>query len=87
MASFDVAFSCDSSFDVSFAGASSFEVDFGVVTASSQLPEYEGPYEADALFSRQVFPTAHKSMRSDFTVNEIVMQEAPNQAGGLTLSI
>lgn len=47
---------------------------------------YTGAYEADALFSTQVFPTAQKTMRSDFTVNAINYTEAPNETG-ITLTI
>ena len=51
------------------------------------VPDYTGAYEADALFSRQTFPTADKRMRSDFTVNAINYTEADNPSGGKTLTI
>ena len=47
---------------------------------------YQGSYEADALFSEQVFPTAFKSMSRDFTVHAINYTEAPNDYG-TTLTI
>lgn len=45
------------------------------------FPEYAGPYEADALFSGQTFPTQAKTMARDFTVNAINYTEAPNEYG------
>lgn len=47
---------------------------------------YEGAYEADALFSEQVFSTASKVMRNDFTVHAINYTEAPNESG-ITVTI
>lgn len=54
---------------------------------TSDLPEYEGAYTADARFSEQTFATAQKVMRDDFTVHAINYTEAPNDAGGVTLTI
>lgn len=48
--------------------------------------EYEGPYDASALFSAQTFATARKLMRSDFSVRAINYTEAPN-AYGTTVTI
>lgn len=45
------------------------------------LPDYEGSYEANALFSEQVFGTERKSMTRDFTVHAINYTEAPNDYG------
>ena len=42
---------------------------------------YTGDYEADPHFYSQTFPTAQKTMRSDFTVNAINYTEAPNDYG------
>ena len=47
---------------------------------------YTGEYEAKALFTEQVFPTATKTMRDDFTVKAINYTEAPNEYG-TTLTI
>lgn len=49
-------------------------------------PPYEGAYEADALFSEQVFPTRDKRMTDDFTVHAINYTEAPNDYG-ITVTI
>ena len=48
---------------------------------TSDYPEYSGSYEADALFSEQVFPTAQTVMLNDFLVHAINYTEAPNQYG------
>lgn len=47
---------------------------------------YEGPYEADALFSPQEFPTSQKLMSEDFHVHAINYTEAPN-GSGVTVTI
>ena len=49
--------------------------------ASHSYPGYNGPYEADALFSEQTFETSHKVMMDDFTVHAINYTEAPNNYG------
>lgn len=48
---------------------------------SSEYPDYEGAYEADALFSEQVFATRRRVMTDDFTVHAINYTEAPNDYG------
>lgn len=48
---------------------------------SVETQPYEGAYEADALFSQQVFLTKNKRMVDDFTVNAINYTEAPNEYG------
>ena len=52
-----------------------------LTTGGRFYPDYGGPYEADALFSDQVFATSERVMRSDFTVHAINYTEAPNQYG------
>ena len=52
----------------------------GSVNISSVTP-YTGAYEADALFTEQVFPTRNKRMTDDFTVHAINYTEAPNDWG------
>lgn len=52
-----------------------------VSTHSSEYPEYKGSYEADALFSEQVFPTSQTVMMDDFTVHAINYTRAPNDSG------
>ena len=47
----------------------------------TSLPEYEGSYEANALFSEQVFDTEQKAMTRDFVVHAINYTEAPNNYG------
>ncbi len=57
---------------------------YSVETASGMLDggtPYTGSYEARALFTDQVFPTAMKTMREDFTVRAINYTEAPNEYG------
>lgn len=52
-----------------------------LMTNGRVYPDYGGPYEADALFSEQVFATSEKIMRDNFTVHAINYTEAPNQYG------
>lgn len=61
----------------------------GTVSAAQgvRYPEYEGSYEADALFREQTFATQAKLMVRDFSVHAINYTEAPNDAGGITLTI
>jgi len=59
------------------------EITTGIVVEGAP---YTGEYEARALFSKQVFPTAMKTMRKDFSVNAINYTEAPNDSG-ITLTI
>ena len=56
------------------------------ISVGGNATPYEGPYEADALFSQQVFGTADKLMREDFTVHAINYTEAPNDSG-ITVTI
>lgn len=53
----------------------------GSVIYSTETQPYEGAYEADALFSQQVFLTKNKRMVENFTVNAINYTEAPNEYG------
>lgn len=48
---------------------------------------YAGPYEADARFAPQSFGTARKYMERDFAVRAINYTEAPNDSGGVTITI
>lgn len=57
----------------------------GSVNVSSITP-YTGAYEADAMFTEQVFPTMSKRMTDDFTVHAINYTEAPNDSG-ITVTI
>lgn len=56
-----------------------------VVTADAE--EYEGAYSAIPSWQAQTFATANRVMREDFAVSQIVKLEAPNESGGLTLTI
>lgn len=56
------------------------DADAGVVFYRD-VSNYQGPYEADALFSEQVFATRSKRMTDDFTVHAINYTEAPNDFG------
>ena len=53
----------------------------GGLLYGTNMPEYEGSYEANALFSEQVFDTEQKVMTQDFTVHAINYTEAPNSYG------
>lgn len=68
------------------ADADSPRLSVGGEVYTSDAPDYDGEYEARALFSEQVFETAHKRMRNDFTVRAINYTEAPNEYG-TTLTI
>lgn len=57
-----------------------------LMTGGRFYPDYGGPYEADALFSEQVFATSEKIMRDNFTVHAINYTEAPNPYG-ITVTI
>lgn len=48
---------------------------------------YEGPYEAVPSWEQQTFGTASRIMSQDFAVDSIIKLEAPNDAGGLTITI
>lgn len=52
-----------------------------IPVVSGDAQPYQGPYEADALFSEQVFATAAKLMTRDFNVHAINYTEAPNDSG------
>lgn len=53
----------------------------------SDLPEYEGAYTATPSWQEQTLATANRVMREDFEIEAIVKLEAPNESGGLTLTI
>lgn len=48
---------------------------------------YEGAYSAIPSWQAQTFATVNRVMREDFAVSQIVKLEAPNESGGLTLTI
>lgn len=52
-----------------------------VRVVTSDADTYAGPYEADAIFSEQVFATQAKLMTRDFNVHAINYTEAPNDSG------
>ena len=59
-----------------------------VIEGGGEYPFYEGPYETvSKCFRDQSFPTNRKAMTSDFLVKEITYLEAPNTAGGITVTI
>lgn len=72
-------------FGLSTARNPSLDFDVGTVVYAD-VDEYTGAYEADALFSEQVFATSQKRMVDDFTVHAINYTEAPNESG-ITLTI
>ena len=63
-----------------FSDSPAFHFDVGTIIYS-RGDEYRGAYEADALFSEQVFATRNKRMENDFTVHAINYTEAPNDSG------
>lgn len=52
-----------------------------------RYPEYEGAYSATPSWQEQTLATANRVMREDFEIEAIVKLEAPNESGGLTLTI
>ena len=59
-----------------------------IVVTHSDLPDYEGSYEATpAINEDRVFSTKDKSLRDDFIVHKIPYSEVENQGGGLTAVI
>lgn len=63
------------------------EIGLGTIVDPSQLPIYEGPYEATPRVQSQIFETEGKRMLDDFTVLEIPYQEVSNPQGGETVII
>lgn len=51
------------------------------------LPEYDGAYSAIPSWQAQTLATANRVMREDLEIEAIVKLEAPNESGGLTLTI
>lgn len=86
MAVIEIGFYTEPQFDVDFGTSSQFDVEFGEVVGTIVNP-YTGEYESTPSWKEQVFKTNGLSMTRDFTVHSITKQEAPNAAGGLTLSI
>lgn len=68
------------------SGCGSLSGILSVPRGGSEYPSYMGAYEADALFSEQVFPTAQTVMRDDFRVHGINYTQAPN-GSGVTVTI
>ena len=62
-------------------GAVIWGADEYIAVVSTDAPKYDGPYEANALFSSQTFETAQMLMTDDFRVRAINYTEAPNQYG------
>ena len=69
---------CAVRFKVSDAPSLNFDV--GTIVYGT-ADDYTGAYEANALFSEQVFATENKRMVNDFTVHAINYTEAPNDYG------
>lgn len=63
------------------ASSHSFTPGQYIPVVSGDVQPYRGPYEADALFSEQVFATQAKLMTADFAVHAINYTEAPNESG------
>lgn len=64
---------------VSDGGNAALEI--GGEIYSVETPPYEGAYEANALFSEQLFYTKNKRMLENFAVHAINYTEAPNEYG------
>ena len=53
----------------------------------SDLPDYEGLYEAIPSGEDQTFSMINKTTRENFIVKSIPYEEVPNSAGGITAII
>lgn len=74
----------------SLSGALSTASVSGKVVAGGDAvmpPSFDGPYEADARFTAQTIPTRMRYMERDFEVHAINYTAAPNDGGGVTITI
>lgn len=85
-ASVRASVSSGASIQANITDGAALSASVGTVFYSDPNP-YTGEYEANALFTEQVFETRSKLMTDDFTVHSIVQLEVDNSAGGLTLTI
>lgn len=63
------------------------QVDAVTRTSSSDVPVYDGPYEAIPKVEAQTLPTAKKLMTDDVTVHGVPIYEVSNTSGGNTVYI
>lgn len=56
-------------------------------TSASDVPVYDGPYEAIPKVEAQTLPTAKKLMTDDVTVHGVPFYEVSNDQGGNTVYI
>lgn len=63
------------------------QVDAVTRTSASDIPVYEGPYEAIPKVEAQTLPTAKKLMTDDVTVHGVPFYEVSNEQGGNTVYI
>lgn len=82
----DLFVAVDSSANLEVADGAAANLEIGAEFIAVSAPVYRGAYEADALFSEQLFNTKNKRMVDDFTVHAINYTEAPNDSG-VTLTI
>ena len=72
MALFHATFRTSGTFTASFGSTdTTFGADFGQVIAITDVPAYEGPYEATPSNVAQIIPTSRMFMNEDFVVNPI----------------
>ena len=62
-------------------------VDAVTRTSASDVPVYDGPYEAIPKVEAQTLPTAKKLMTDDVTVHGVPFYEVSNDQGGNTVYI
>lgn len=63
------------------------KVDAVTRTSASDVPVYDGPYEAIPKVEAQTLPTAKKLMTDDVTVHGVPFYEVSNDQGGNTVYI
>lgn len=63
------------------------QVDAVTRTSASDIPVYDGPYEAIPKVEAQTLPTAKKLMTDDVTVHGVPFYEVSNDQGGNTVYI
>lgn len=56
-------------------------------TSASDIPVYDGPYEAIPKVEAQTLPTAKKLMTENVTVHGVPFYEVSNEQGGNTVYI
>lgn len=65
------------------------DVDFGEVTEvpPEDIAVYDGEYEVNPTFEDQILQTSGTFMQEDVVVEQILVREVSNNAGGITVII